>query len=114
MTKHAVVGLSTSLRFEAERFGVSVSVVCPGVVDTPILEHLKMLGMEREAFFAEQPIELYPVEKCAEQVLRGVERRKDVIPIVPQAKFVWRLHRFLPRLNALLTRRSVARNPLLR
>ena len=28
-TKHAVVGLSSSLRIEAESFGVKVSVVCP-------------------------------------------------------------------------------------
>jgi NAD(P)-dependent dehydrogenase (short-subunit alcohol dehydrogenase family) len=36
-TKHAVVGLSKSLRPEAERHGVRVSVLCPGVVRTPLL-----------------------------------------------------------------------------
>ncbi len=38
MTKHAVVGLSTSLRVEAASHGVRVSVVCPGVIDTPLLD----------------------------------------------------------------------------
>jgi len=38
MTKHAIVGLSTSLRFEAEGYGVKVCVLCPGAVDTPMLE----------------------------------------------------------------------------
>ncbi len=37
-TKHAVVGLSTALRPEAAAFGVRVSVLCPGVVETPILD----------------------------------------------------------------------------
>jgi NAD(P)-dependent dehydrogenase (short-subunit alcohol dehydrogenase family) len=37
-TKHAVVGLSNSLRAEAAHMGVRVSVVCPGVIRTPILE----------------------------------------------------------------------------
>src|SRR5207245_1645278 len=37
-TKHAVVGLSTSLRPEAARRGVRVSVLCPGAVDTAILD----------------------------------------------------------------------------
>jgi len=37
-TKHAVVGLSTSLRAEAASQGVRVSVVCPGVIRTPILD----------------------------------------------------------------------------
>ena len=35
--KHAVVGLSKTLRVEAKAYGVRVSVVCPGVIRTPIL-----------------------------------------------------------------------------
>src|SRR5215212_5039930 len=38
-TKHAVVGLTLSLRAEAARHGVRVSVLCPGFVDTPLLDH---------------------------------------------------------------------------
>src|SRR5450759_5369328 len=38
MTKHAVVGLSLSLRAEAAARGVRVSVVCPGVIETPLLD----------------------------------------------------------------------------
>ena len=37
-TKHAVVGLSTALRAEAASQGVRVSVLCPGFVDTPLLD----------------------------------------------------------------------------
>ena len=37
-TKHAVVGLSKSLRAEAAQVGVRVSVLCPGLIRTPILE----------------------------------------------------------------------------
>jgi NAD(P)-dependent dehydrogenase (short-subunit alcohol dehydrogenase family) len=36
-SKHAVVGLSTSLRMEAELVGVRVSALCPGAVETPIV-----------------------------------------------------------------------------
>lgn len=36
-TKHAVVALSRTLRVEAERHNVRVSVLCPGVIRTPIL-----------------------------------------------------------------------------
>jgi NAD(P)-dependent dehydrogenase (short-subunit alcohol dehydrogenase family) len=38
MTKHAIVGLSKNLRLEGEHYGVRVSVLCPGVIDTPILD----------------------------------------------------------------------------
>ena len=37
-TKHAVVGLSSALRLEARRYGVKVSVLCPGSIRTPMLE----------------------------------------------------------------------------
>lgn len=36
-TKHAVVGLSKSMRIEGKRFGVRVSALCPGPIRTPIL-----------------------------------------------------------------------------
>ena len=39
-TKHAVVGLSTGLRPEAALHGVRVSVLCPGAVETAILDRL--------------------------------------------------------------------------
>ena len=37
-TKHAAVGLPTSLRTEGAGLGVKVSVFCPGVIQTPLLE----------------------------------------------------------------------------
>src|SRR5262245_2255353 len=35
-TKFAVVGMSESLRQELSPFGISVTTICPGVIDTPI------------------------------------------------------------------------------
>lgn len=37
-TKHAVVGLSLSLRIEAAVYGVGVTALCPGALETPILD----------------------------------------------------------------------------
>jgi NAD(P)-dependent dehydrogenase (short-subunit alcohol dehydrogenase family) len=36
-SKHAVVGLSQALRAEAKKYGVQVNVLCPGVVNTPMV-----------------------------------------------------------------------------
>ena len=36
-TKHAIVAMSKSLRLEAERHNVQVSVLCPGMIRTPML-----------------------------------------------------------------------------
>jgi NAD(P)-dependent dehydrogenase (short-subunit alcohol dehydrogenase family) len=46
-TKHAVVGLSLSLRAEAEHYGVRVSVLCPGVIATRIFERALYVGTSR-------------------------------------------------------------------
>ncbi len=46
-SKHAVVGLSTSLRAEAAGYGVKVSAVCPGFVRTPIFDS-KTVGMRKQ------------------------------------------------------------------
>ena len=44
MTKHALTGLTLSLRGEAESFGVEVSLVCPGFIDTPLLTQSPILS----------------------------------------------------------------------
>jgi NAD(P)-dependent dehydrogenase (short-subunit alcohol dehydrogenase family) len=50
VAKHGVVGLSKGLRAELEGTGIGVSVVCPGMVSTPILDgiraHMDAIGAE--------------------------------------------------------------------
>ena len=47
-TKHAIVGLTTSLHYEAEEYGVNVSVLCPTFVDTPIFEKSIAINMNKD------------------------------------------------------------------
>ncbi len=46
-TKHAVIGLTTSLHYEAEEFGIKVSALCPTFVDTPIFEEAKAININK-------------------------------------------------------------------
>ena len=62
MTKHAVVGLSVSLREEAKHKGVNINTLCPGAVDTPI-------------FDSQNPNDLPSFKSTA---LREYTREKDV------------------------------------
>jgi NAD(P)-dependent dehydrogenase (short-subunit alcohol dehydrogenase family) len=110
MTKHAVVGLSTSLRIEAERYGVRVSAVCPGVIDTPIKHSMKVLGVSREEILANAP-PLLPAERCAQAILRGVERKRDVIVVTRVAQLLWRLYRLAPRPTAAIIALMARRTP---
>ena len=120
-TKWAVVGLSLSLRGEAAPRGVRVSVVCPGGVDTPILDKGMPLDLPRvptaEAIDARAVItkfsggHLYSADALAADVLHGVDRNRAVIVAPRQARIMWRLMRLSPSLlmrlgAAMITRGS--------
>ena len=95
-TKHAVVGLSMSLRVEAEAFDVKVSVVCPGLVDTPILDSTKYVKFDPEVIRKVAPEKPIPPRKAAEQILRGIERNQFFIVLTVTTHALWRLHRYAP------------------
>ncbi len=111
MTKHAVVGLSTSLRGEARHFGVRVSAVCPGFIDTPLVQTAKMVNLDREKALAEMPVPLESPAKLAEAIMTGIERNKSLIVFTSFAHIGWRLYRLSPALFERLA--SLRRNPLL-
>ncbi len=61
-SKHAVVGMSTSLALELEGTGVSIAVLCPGAVDTPM----------NDGFEPEEGERRIPPEEVADRVLQGI------------------------------------------
>lgn len=112
-TKHAVVGLSTSLRGEAARHGVRVSVVCPGLIDTPIKDNMTLLNTDRQALLKSIPLKLHPPEACARATLRGVERNQAIIVVTTFAKIGSLLYRLSPALMGRLIALSAQRSPML-
>jgi NAD(P)-dependent dehydrogenase (short-subunit alcohol dehydrogenase family) len=101
--KSAVVGLSQALRIEGASHGVRVSVVCPGMVETPIFERTHCVGLDPQKVKAAMPGRPTPVDVFVRRVLRGVAKNRSVIaPGV--AGVLWRLHRYLPWLTTALMR----------
>lgn len=102
-TKHAVVGLSSALRPEAAMFGVNVSVLCPGAVDTPILDDPPsditplasptLTGREYMAVVGLTPMS---ADRFARTALRGIAGKKAVIVAPASAKALWHLQRLAP------------------
>ena len=100
--KHAVVGLSRSLRIEARRHGVRVSALCPGVVRTAILDdagrHGEMLRpvdaeVQRLAWKRLRPVR---PDTFAERALRQVARDRSIIIVPGYWRIVWWLNRLSP------------------
>ena len=101
-TKHAVVGLSTALRAEAAAVGVHVSVLCPGFVDTPLLDSIHTGGPDGEQVLSMrrqirrvQP-RLMTADLVAERAIRGLERDTAIIAVGGAAQIMWRLNRYVP------------------
>lgn len=95
-SKHAVVGLSRTLRAEAVGLGIKVSTVCPGVVKTPIYDASPVVGFDKERVLALWPKGI-SADSCAARILRGVRRNQAMIIITPTAQVLWRINRWAPR-----------------
>ncbi len=93
--KHAVVGLSLSMRLEGADLGVKVSVACPGYVRTAIYQHVVLVNMPREQA-ARKPIKMIGAPQAAQSILRGVARNKAVIAFPAVIRWGWRLYRLFP------------------
>ncbi len=103
--KHAVVGLSRSLRIEAAPRGVRVSVLCPGVIRTAILtdggRHGEMLQpvaeeTQRRIWRRLRPLE---PERFARQALGAVARNRAIIIVPAWWRALWWIHRLSPALG---------------
>jgi NAD(P)-dependent dehydrogenase (short-subunit alcohol dehydrogenase family) len=103
MTKHAVVGLSLSLRVEAAGLGVRVTAVCPGVVDTPILDRgapddlpQPALSADTREFFRRVQPRFYSADRLAQDIVRGIDRNTALVIAPASARVAWYLWRYAP------------------
>ncbi len=106
-TKHAVVGLSTSLRAEGAGLGVKVSVFCPGVIETPLLENSTMINSTMAEVMEMSPLGIMSVQDGVRDMLRGVERNRSMIVSPLSSRMSWWTYRMFPPLVDLIARFQV-------
>jgi NAD(P)-dependent dehydrogenase (short-subunit alcohol dehydrogenase family) len=105
-TKHGVVGLSTSLRVEAKPKGIGVHVVCPGPIETAMLDTKGPAdlpdasgGMDARRYLTQiSRGRGYPVDSLVKDVLAGIARDRAVIVAPRSASVLRNIYRFAPRL----------------
>ncbi len=113
-TKFAVVGLSEALRAELESHGIGVTAVCPGFVNTPLVESARMRGKAAEALARQEIVDFierrqHTPERVAETILRAIQRNRAIAPVFPEAWLGYYMKRFTPRLLAWALRKGSER-----
>jgi NAD(P)-dependent dehydrogenase (short-subunit alcohol dehydrogenase family) len=114
-SKFGVLGLSESLRAELDPHGIAVSVICPGVIATGIINASRFSAGDTEATRAKVDAMYkkrnYGPEKVARAIVDAVRRDGQVVPVSPEAWALYYVKRFAPRLGMplgkLLARRSL-------
>lgn len=101
--KFGLRGVSEVLRFDLRRHGIGVSLVCPGAVDTPLVNTVEILGVDREAPVIRKMTERFrrraaSPEQVAKAILRGVERERYLVHTSREVRLACLLQRLVPPL----------------
>lgn len=114
LSKHAVVGLSNSLRIEAENYGVRVSVLCPSAIETPILDPEVPEGEEStwapnvRRYLTALGGPPYALNKFTAETMKAIERNEGVIISPASGRIAALLYRLFPRLVVGKIRKALA------
>lgn len=79
--KFGVVGMSDSLRVEAQSTGVYVTALCPGFIDTGIYDNARSTGFDQSKAKESIPGGIVPLDKGVKTLLDGVVKKKRVVTL---------------------------------
>ncbi|MEV6070242.1 SDR family oxidoreductase [Nocardia sp. NPDC052001] len=115
-SKFGLRGVSEVLRFDLERHDISVHLVVPGAVDTPLVQSVDVIGVDRDDPRIQAWIKRFrrhakKPEQVADSILRGVEKGRYLIHTQFDIrfgywwvrKFAWPYEFAMRRANALFT-----------
>jgi NAD(P)-dependent dehydrogenase (short-subunit alcohol dehydrogenase family) len=103
--KFGLRGVSEVLRFDLRRHGIGVTLVCPGGVDTPLADSVRIVGLDRERpevrrFQARFRTHAVSPEAVAAQMLDGMRRGRYLVFTSRDMRLLWWAQRFAPPLYA--------------
>jgi NAD(P)-dependent dehydrogenase (short-subunit alcohol dehydrogenase family) len=98
-SKAAVVSLSQCLRADWARHGVGVSVVCPGVISTPIATNSRYRGgADGKQSRADRTLRMgHSPDLVAKAIVSCVQRNRDVVPVGLESTLAYKLLRGAPQ-----------------
>jgi 3-dehydrosphinganine reductase len=97
-SKHAITGLTSSLRVELKPQNIKCHLVCPSEFESPMVDDLNTYRTVENRKMV-QTIPVMRIQKVADDIVRGIE--KDKYLIVPGAvtRFFEKLNRYFPSLT---------------
>ncbi|OGP57016.1 MAG: hypothetical protein A2V67_00475 [Deltaproteobacteria bacterium RBG_13_61_14] len=107
-TKFALVGLTETLRAETARFGIGVTAVCPGPVDTNIFNVAVYKNYDPQAplNFILKHFSWTP-ERVARAIVKGIKRNRPLLDLSAMTWLGYRIKRFSPGLIYYAQRRII-------
>ncbi|MFG2087093.1 MULTISPECIES: SDR family oxidoreductase [unclassified Spirillospora] len=110
-TKAAVLQMTECFRLDMDRYGIGVSAICPGAIDTPITGRTRFVGLApdvdgelRERMGRAVERRGFPPEKVARAVLRAVRQDAPVAFVAAEARLGRALSRVSPTANRAIAR----------
>jgi len=102
-SKHAVLGLSDALAMELHQTNVTVTVVCPGIINTPIVRNHLAVAPGVPAAALDKLDKQYAArgvhpEVVGKRIVRAVRRGEDIVLVGPSAASVFHIRRLSRRL----------------
>ncbi|MBC7247485.1 MAG: SDR family NAD(P)-dependent oxidoreductase [Actinobacteria bacterium] len=108
-TKFGLVGLTETLQHELEPHGIAVTLVCPGNIRTPIVDHIKVRGYNREKL-TKMSYGVMPrmsADKAAAIILKGMKKGRSLVILTPMAHFMYLVKRLSPNLYRVMLGRPM-------
>jgi NADP-dependent 3-hydroxy acid dehydrogenase YdfG len=98
--KAGVLEFTRSLRSDWRRHGLTVSVICPAVINSGIDRRVRYKGDQAGAVSLEKVQDLFakglPPERVADAILDAFRRNRAVVPVGLGASLPWHLRSLMP------------------
>lgn len=88
-TKRAVMQISDAYRKALSSFGITITIVAPGYVNTAKLQDLNDGDLSKKPFVVNS-------EYAADQIIKGIENRRELVIFPPTMKYLMLFMSYLP------------------
>ena len=113
-SKFGVFGFSEALREDIRAYGIGVSTLCPGMINTGLVDRMRIRSSGRAEDLRGRLQNTYQhrnygPEKVATAIVKAVRKNREVVLVSPESKLMYRLERWCPRLSRYIARVSAKR-----